>query len=174
MTITTSGISARTTVLGAPFTVIAVDDVVVASGWTEDVDELLALVHARLRPDTVTAGELPAVLDAVRRYDGGDLSAVDDIPVRQRSDGRYLETAWTELRRVAPGRPLSYRDFAARFGQENGGRVGAQACSKNAAALFVPCHRIQRSDGSMGGFRYGIELKQRLQAHEIHHSIRAA
>jgi methylated-DNA-[protein]-cysteine S-methyltransferase len=170
----TTGITAHTTVLGEPFTVVAVDGAVVASGWTEDVEELLGLVHPRLRPDSVADGALPDVLDATGRYDAGDLTAVDAVTVSQRSNGAFLETAWAELRRVAPGQPLSYRDFAARFGHVNGGRVGAQACSRNAAALFVPCHRIQRSDGSMGGFRYGIELKRRLQAHEIHHARRAA
>ncbi|MBE7163315.1 MAG: methylated-DNA--protein-cysteine methyltransferase, partial [Williamsia herbipolensis] len=45
---TTTGVIARTTVLGEPFTVVSVDDAVVASGWTGDVDELLALVHPRL------------------------------------------------------------------------------------------------------------------------------
>lgn len=169
-----TGVSIRTTVLGEPFTVLTVDDVVVASGWTDDLDELCALVHPRLRPAVITGGDLPTVLDALRRYDDGDLAAVDAVAVAQRSNGALLETAWAELRRVEPGRPLSYRDFAARFGRENGGRVGAQACSRNAAALFVPCHRIQRSDGSMGGFRYGIELKRRLQAHETHHALRAA
>ena len=171
---TTTGVTAHTTVLGEPFTVVSVDDAVVASGWTDDVDQLLALVHPRLRPDSVAAGDLPAVIDAVRRYDDGDLGAVDAVTVSQRSNGAFLETAWAELRRVVPGQPLSYRDFAARFGHENGGRVGAQACSRNAAALFVPCHRVLRTDGSMGGFRYGIELKRRLQAHETHHARRAA
>ncbi|MEH3155492.1 MAG: methylated-DNA--[protein]-cysteine S-methyltransferase [Gordonia paraffinivorans] len=171
---TTTGVTARTTVLGEPFTVVSVDDVVVASGWTGDVDELLALVHPRLRPDAVEEGDLPHVLEAVRRYDDGHLDAVDAVAVGQRSNGAFLGTAWAELRRVAPGQPLSYRDFAARFGHENGGRVGAQACSRNAAALFVPCHRIQRTDGSMGGFRYGIDLKRRLQAHETHHARRVA
>ncbi|MGZ8176564.1 methylated-DNA--[protein]-cysteine S-methyltransferase [Williamsia sp. SKLECPSW1] len=171
---TTTGITAQTTVLGEPFTIVAVDDVVVASGWTGDVDELLALVHPRLRPEAVTPGDLPAAVEAARRYDDGDLTALDAVAVTQRSNGAFLETAWAELRRVEPGRPVSYRDFASRFGHENGGRVGAQACSRNAAALFVPCHRVQRSDGSMGGFRYGIELKRRLQAHETHHARRAA
>ena len=45
-------------------------------------------------------------------------------------------------------------------------RAAAQACARNAAALFVPCHRIVRADGSLGGFRWGVETKRRLLALE--------
>ena len=41
-------------------------------------------------------------------------------------------------------------------------RAAASSCARNAAALFVPCHRVLRSDGTLGGFRYGLEIKQSL------------
>jgi methylated-DNA-[protein]-cysteine S-methyltransferase len=45
-------------------------------------------------------------------------------------------------------------------------RAAAGACAANAAALFVPCHRVVRTDGGLGGFRYGVALKQRLLERE--------
>jgi methylated-DNA-[protein]-cysteine S-methyltransferase len=70
------------------------------------------------------------------------------------------------LREIDPGAPISYTEFAARTGNPVANRAAAQACARNAAALFVPCHRIVRSDGTMGGFRWGIQIKRRLLAHE--------
>ena len=48
-------------------------------------------------------------------------------------------------------------------------RAAAAACARNAVALFVPCHRIIRTDGALGGFRYGLEVKRVLRAHEAAH-----
>jgi methylated-DNA-[protein]-cysteine S-methyltransferase len=45
-------------------------------------------------------------------------------------------------------------------------RAAASVCARNAAALFVPCHRVLRSDGSMGGFAWGTAVKERLLARE--------
>ena len=152
-----------------PFTVIATRDddgaeTVLASGWTTEPDELLLLVHRSLRPESVTAGT-PAALDAVEAFLAGDVAAIDRMPVRQLS-GPFLTVAWDVLRTVPAGRPDSYAGFAARCGRPAAIRAAAQACARNAAALFVPCHRIVRSDGSLGGFRWGLDVKRWLLAHE--------
>jgi methylated-DNA-[protein]-cysteine S-methyltransferase len=46
-------------------------------------------------------------------------------------------------------------------------RAAASACARNAAALFVPCHRVLRTDGTLGGFRWGVDVKRKLLAHEM-------
>lgn len=147
-----------------PFTVVADGDgAVLASGWTTDVDELLRLVHPSLRP---TAGGDPSdALAAVLAYLDGELTAIDTVPVRQRS-GPFLEHAWDVLRAVGPGEPLTYTAFAARAGRPNAVRAAAAACGRNAAAMFVPCHRVVGADGSLRGFRYGLDTKAWLLAHE--------
>ncbi|MBN9791098.1 MULTISPECIES: methylated-DNA--[protein]-cysteine S-methyltransferase [unclassified Pseudonocardia] len=149
-----------------PFTAVVDDDGhVLASGWTASVDELLALVHRSLAPATVVEGDLGTVGEAVERYHGGDLSVIDDVPVRQRS-GPYRELAWDVLRTVPAGAPVTYTGYAEKTGRPAAVRAAAGACAFNAAALFVPCHRVLRTDGSLGGFRYGLAVKRWLLEHE--------
>ena len=151
-----------------PFTVLATDDAVLASGWTTDVDALTALVHPSLRP-TVSPrprADLGPVTKAVLAYLDGNLTAIDDVPVRQHSDGPFLAHAWQVLRAVPAGKPVSYAAFAARAGRPAAVRAAAQACARNPAALFVPCHRVLRTDGSLGGFRWGLPVKRWLLDHE--------
>jgi methylated-DNA-[protein]-cysteine S-methyltransferase len=158
-----------------PFTAIVADDgAVLASGWTADADGLVALIHPSLRAgDLVPRKDLGKVTIAILAYHEGDLQAPDVVPVRQHSGGTFLTAAWKALREVAPGFPITYTELAGRTGNETASRAAASACARNAAALFVPCHRIVRTDGSMGGFRWGTEIKRRLLAHEASHQDRA-
>jgi methylated-DNA-[protein]-cysteine S-methyltransferase len=149
-----------------PFTAVVDDDgAVLASGWTDTPDTLLPLVHPTLRPASVERGRPGAVGEAVRAYHEGELSAIDAVPVRQRS-GPFREHAWDVLRAVPAGAPVTYTEYAAKAGRPSAVRAAAAACARNAAALFVPCHRVLRLDGSLGGFRWGLPVKQRLLAHE--------
>jgi methylated-DNA-[protein]-cysteine S-methyltransferase len=142
------------------------DGAVLASGWTRDASGLVALVHPSLRDgEPEVRKDLGDMTKAVRAYHEGDLHAIDGQAVRQHS-GPFLTEAWRVLRDVPAGAPISYTEFARRTGNEGASRAAAQACARNAAALFVPCHRIVRSDGSLGGFRWGIEIKRRLLVHE--------
>ena len=70
------------------------------------------------------------------------------------------------LREVKEGERLTYSEYAARAGRPAAVRAAAGACAMNAAALFVPCHRILRTDGTLGGFRYGLPIKESLLARE--------
>lgn len=153
-----------------PFTsVVAGDGAVLASGWTGSVDELLPVIARSLRPAEVRqVADLGEVTAAIRRYHDGELSAIDNIPVRQ-SSGEFILRAWEVLRTVPPGKPTSYTDYAALAGRPDAIRAAASACARNAAALFVPCHRILRNDGSLGGFRWGLPVKRWLLDHEGTH-----
>ena len=99
-------------------------------------------------------------------YFDGDLTAIDAVAVRQHTDGAFLATAWAALRTVGPGHPVSYTGLAALAGRPAAVRATAQACARNTVALFVPCHRVLRSDGSLGGFRWGVQVKRWLLDHE--------
>jgi methylated-DNA-[protein]-cysteine S-methyltransferase len=149
-----------------PFTAIVDEDgAVIASGWTASLDELVPQIHPTLRPTELAEGDLGTVGDVIVRYHDGDVSAVDDVPVKQRS-GEFLEHAWDVLRTIPAGAPVTYTEYAAKSGRPAAVRAAASACARNAAALFVPCHRVLRLDGTMGGFRWGVDAKRWLLQHE--------
>jgi methylated-DNA-[protein]-cysteine S-methyltransferase len=157
-----------------PFTVVVTADaggrdVVLASGWTADLDELLPVIHPTLRPAATERGDDLPVLDVVGKFFAGDVTAIDDVVVRQRS-GPFLTEAWEVLRTVPAGHPDTYAAFAARCGRPAAVRAAANACARNAAALFVPCHRVLGSGGGMGGFRWGTPVKRWLLDHEAAHA----
>ncbi|MGA8117164.1 MAG: methylated-DNA--[protein]-cysteine S-methyltransferase [Actinocatenispora sp.] len=164
----TSTVSAGTlpTPVG-PFSVLTdADGAVLASGWTGSPADLVPLVHPTLRPtDPLRHIDLGTVGDAVRGYLAGDLAALDRVPVRQAS-GPFLTHAWDVLRGIAPGAPVTYTRYAELSGRPAAVRAAANACARNAAALFVPCHRVLRTDGSLGGFRWGLAVKRWLLDHE--------
>jgi methylated-DNA-[protein]-cysteine S-methyltransferase len=159
----------------APGTSVAsAKEAVLAAGWTADLDALLALVHPTLRPGTApgqlaatspSGGVLAEAADAVRAFYDGDHGAPGRVPVRQVS-GPFRTHAWDVLREVKAGERITYSEYAVRSGRPAAVRAAAGACAMNAAALFVPCHRILRTDGTLGGFRYGLPIKESLLARE--------
>jgi methylated-DNA-[protein]-cysteine S-methyltransferase len=145
------------------FTVIEAEGAVLASGWTDATSELTGQIHPVLRATTFdrAASSMQPLLDAVAQYYDGDLTAPRRAVVRQVS-GPFRSHAWDVLRAVEPGAPVTYLEYARRAGNPTAVRAAAGACARNAAALFVPCHRVIRTDGSLGGFRWGLPVKQRL------------
>jgi methylated-DNA-[protein]-cysteine S-methyltransferase len=158
-----------------PFTVVVTTgrDGELASGWTDDVSALLPVVHRSLRPTWVERADTLPVLDVVVAFHDGDVTAIDTVPVQQRS-GPFLTDAWDVLRTVPAGQPDTYASFAARCGRPAAVRAAAGACARNAAALFVPCHRVLSTGGGLGGFRWGTPVKRWLLDHEAAHAPVAA
>ncbi|MGN8132365.1 methylated-DNA--[protein]-cysteine S-methyltransferase [Arthrobacter sp. RC1.1 241] len=149
-----------------PFTILARDGVVLASGWTAGLPELAGQVHPALRPDAVEeVADLGGISAAVEAFYSGDPAPAMAVPVRQQS-GPFRTHAWDVLRQVKPGAPVTYSEYAALAGNPKAVRAAASACAFNAAALFVPCHRVIRTDGSLGGFRWGLRIKESLLARE--------
>jgi methylated-DNA-[protein]-cysteine S-methyltransferase len=150
-----------------PFTAIVdADGAVLASGWTADPEDLRPVVHSSLRPaDVRRRGDLGAVSRSIAAYHDGDLTAIDEVTVRQQS-GEFLMHAWEMLRKIPAGDPVTYTEYAAISGRPDATRAAANACARNAAALFVPCHRVLRIGGALGGFRWGLPVKRWLLDHE--------
>jgi methylated-DNA-[protein]-cysteine S-methyltransferase len=148
------------------FTLLAdADGAVLASGWTADAAAIVGRLPAARRPADVREGATSAA-DAVRAYYGGEVSAIDGVVVRQYGTRMQL-AGWAALRSIRPGSPLTYAGFADALGQPAAVRAAAAICARNAPALFVPCHRVLRSDGSLGGFAWGLAVKERLLRREI-------
>ena len=78
----------------------------------------------------------------------------------------FQRRVWQALRDVPPGSTVSYSDIATRVGAPGAAQDVAAACAANTLAVLVPCHRVVRKDGSLSGYRWGVERKRALLARE--------
>ena len=84
-----------------------------------------------------------------------------ELPIDVRGTA-FQEAVWRELRRIPVGETRSYADIAAAIGQPGAVRAVGTANGANPIAVLVPCHRVIRSDGSLGGYAGGLERKKVL------------
>ena len=92
-------------------------------------------------------------------------SAGLDLPLDVRGTA-FQQRVWQALRRIPAGKTVSYAEIARRIGAPRSIRAVAQACSANAIAVAIPCHRVVRTDGALSGYRWGIERKRSLLERE--------
>jgi AraC family transcriptional regulator of adaptative response/methylated-DNA-[protein]-cysteine methyltransferase len=78
----------------------------------------------------------------------------------------FQEAVWQELRRIPAGETRSYADIAAAVGKPKAVRAAGSANGANNVAVLIPCHRVVRTDGTLGGYAYGLERKAELLARE--------
>lgn len=78
----------------------------------------------------------------------------------------FQEAVWRELTRIPPGETRSYAEIAAAVGKPNAVRAAGSANGANNVAVLIPCHRVIRSDGSLGGYAYGLKRKEALLERE--------
>jgi len=88
-----------------------------------------------------------------------------DLPLDVRGTA-FQEAVWRELSRIPPGETSSYAVLAARAGNAKAVRAAGSACGANPVAVLIPCHRAMRTDGSLGGYAYGLDRKEKLLARE--------
>lgn len=84
-----------------------------------------------------------------------------DLPLDVRGTA-FQQRVWQALREIPAGSTASYMDIAKRIGAPNAVRAVAQACAANALAVAIPCHRVVRHDGTLSGYRWGVERKRVL------------
>jgi AraC family transcriptional regulator, regulatory protein of adaptative response / methylated-DNA-[protein]-cysteine methyltransferase len=84
-----------------------------------------------------------------------------DLPLDIRGTA-FQARVWRALQKIPLGRTATYSEIAAAIGQPRAVRAVAQACAANKLAVLVPCHRVIRSDGDLGGYRWGLERKREL------------
>ena len=78
----------------------------------------------------------------------------------------FQKKVWDALMRIPRGETRSYAQIAREVGQPTASRAVARACASNHLAILVPCHRVVRGDGSLGGYRWGLPLKQKVLERE--------
>ncbi len=78
----------------------------------------------------------------------------------------FQQRVWAALRAIPPGATATYRDVAEAIGAPRSARAVASACAANPLAVAIPCHRVVRRDGSLSGYRWGVERKRALLARE--------
>jgi methylated-DNA-[protein]-cysteine S-methyltransferase len=128
----------------------------------EDVDALLVELAGKVSPRVL---EAPAGLDEERRelddYFAGRRQSFE-LPIDWQLSHGFLLRARRGIAAIPYGETRTYTDLARGAGNERAVRAAGSACSRNPIPLVVPCHRVLRSDGSLGGYAGGIEMKERL------------
>jgi methylated-DNA-[protein]-cysteine S-methyltransferase len=108
---------------------------------------------------------IPIISDLISDYFDGDTTAINAIKVSQ-PGGSFSQSAWKSMRKVRPGKVISYAQLAENSGSPKAIRAAGSACAKNAIVLVVPCHRIVKTGGALGNYAYGISKKEWLLRHE--------
>ena len=144
---------------------ISREHILIAAGFTSQ-DELLSSISKQDRQlESKKVSQIPIISDLVSDYFDGDLRALDGIKVDQEGE-KFSQSAWRVMRKISPGRTLTYADLAKRAGSEDAVRAAGSACARNLIALVVPCHRIVKTGGALGNYAYGLNKKEWLLRHE--------
>jgi AraC family transcriptional regulator of adaptative response/methylated-DNA-[protein]-cysteine methyltransferase len=104
--------------------------------------------------------ELDAWIKAFEAHIGGTAPR-PDLPLDLRGTAFQIRV-WRFLLQVPEGDVISYGELAADIGAARAVRAAASACAANRIAVLVPCHRVLRGDGGLGGYRWGLERKRAL------------
>lgn len=140
------------------------DTTVLACGFYDTLDPLLARIPGA-EGATLEVNMDAAGAKALRAYFDGDLDVFDGLTVRQ-PGSPFRQRVWEAMRKIRPGETISYTELARQAGSERAVRAAGTCCATNLIAPIVPCHRVVRSDGTLGGYGYGLEVKRWLLDHE--------
>lgn len=144
--------------------IAARDGAVVACGFADHWEGLAGKVASRFPGTAWAQGESPAGA-ALRNYIDGDLDALDRLTV-DTGGTEFQQRVWHVLRRIPVGETWSYTELADAVGTHGASRAVGSANGANPISLVVPCHRVIRADGTLGGYGGGLERKSWLLAHE--------
>jgi methylated-DNA-[protein]-cysteine S-methyltransferase len=134
-----------------------------------NLSNLKALKESLSADDSIreikSVAKIPVITDLINDYFDGDIAAINSIQVRQ-PGAPFSQAAWKAMKKVHPGKVISYSDLAERAGSPAAIRAAGSACAKNAIVLVVPCHRIVKTGGALGNYAYGLSKKEWLLNHE--------
>ena len=112
------------------------------------------------RADSIVRGRV----DEILRLVANQLPHAD-LPLDIKGTA-FQRQVWEKLRSIPYGQTVSYGDVAKSLGKPGAVRAVGRACGANPVALVIPCHRVVREDRTLGGYRWGLERKKRILAHE--------
>ncbi len=159
------GVTIRWAVVGTylgPMLVAATEKGVCRLSFNEGVDDLAVRFPAA---ELIEGGKDFASLlaEVIRAVEAP--GQPHSVPLDVRGTA-FQEAVWRELRRIPAGETRSYSDIADAVGKPKATRACGSANGANNVAVLIPCHRVVRSDGSMGGYAYGLDIKRKLLARE--------
>lgn len=101
----------------------------------------------------------------VADYYNGDKTALNSIP-RDQNGSDFQKRVWKAIGEIAHGETVSYKELANASGNPAAIRAAGTICGLNRLILLIPCHRVLKSDGSIGSYLYGPAIKESLLRHE--------
>ncbi|MBX3713657.1 MAG: methylated-DNA--[protein]-cysteine S-methyltransferase [Lysobacter sp.] len=134
----------------------------------EDAAALEAKLHAefpRARLQRVDAGRDEFLAPRVRAVADALAGHEAQVPLALLGTA-FQKRVWDALMKIPRGQTRSYAELAASLGAPRAARAVASACAHNRVAVVVPCHRVIRGDGSLGGYRWGLDMKRGLLERE--------
>jgi methylated-DNA-[protein]-cysteine S-methyltransferase len=130
-------------------------------------NSLKGISFDRPRLKTGTAPE--TITNQLRDYFGGKLREFT-LDLRLDEGTEFEKKVWLSLREAPYGQTRTYKWLAELVGRPGGARAVGQALSKNPIPIVLPCHRIIESDGDIGGYSSGVDIKRRLLALEFYNA----
>ncbi|MEX1109947.1 MAG: methylated-DNA--[protein]-cysteine S-methyltransferase [Dongiaceae bacterium] len=141
-------------------------DALVALDFEDCAMRTRASLERRLGPVELTVSDdRLGIADRLRRYFGGALNAIDDIPVRAGGTS-FQQQVWTRLRSIPAGTTTTYGAFAASLGRPQAPRAVGAANGANPISIVVPCHRLVGTGANLTGYGGGLDRKKWLLQHE--------
>ena len=131
----------------------------------KDIANLIS--QLRQKPDHVVqenAVPLAPAIDILEQYFSGETKRLSHALDLQGTPFQLM--VWSALREIPVGTVATYGEIAGEIGSPRAARAVGQACGRNQAVLFVPCHRVVAAHGKLGGFGGGLSLKKALLLHE--------
>lgn len=154
--------------------IASVDDQLVGLGFDQGWERVAAKLARDFGPGIATVSrDRTGTARALKAYFSGDLNALDGLEVTPRGT-EFQRKVWAELRAIPHGETISYATLAERVGASGAVRAAGSANGANPACLVIPCHRVIRSDGTLGGYAGGLDRKAWLLEHERRHLVSAA
>ncbi len=102
------------------------------------------------------------IRNALTGYLAGDKTTFSDVPIDLSIGTQFQQRVWLKLRDIPYGEVKTYKWVTEGIGLPEGVRAVGQACGSNPVPIIIPCHRVIRADGSLGGYSSGVALKRKL------------